>query len=121
MEQSRRTVRHLMGLQPAAQFGVQPLGAHLQRRGPALAPAADRSTQEAGWSSQIVQADRTGFYRVNRRHGFQQDLREPRSDLRTSGELGGDVLSYHQARSVLDDLELRADDAGIGAQKQPAR
>ncbi len=42
-------------------------------------------------------------------------------DLRAPRKLGRNVFSYDEAGTVLDDLELRPDVAGIGTQEQPTR
>ena len=66
---------------------------------PRLRQPDDAARQEPIRPAQVVQPNRLGIDRMDRRNRLQQHLRQPRADLRPMRQFGRQVLADHQARA----------------------
>src|SRR5271166_5292669 len=99
---------------------MQAFGSVFLRRPSALAPTRDAACQEPFGPTEVVETDGLGVHGMDRGDGFQQNLRQPRPDLRPMREIGWQMFADHQAGPVFDDLEALPDDRRIVAQMQAA-
>ena len=121
VQQRRRPVRHQVAF-PARRRcrGASASVPSSFAARPRLRQPADAAREESFRAAQVVQSDRPGVHRMDRRDRFQQHLRQARADLRPVGQFGRHVLPDHQAGPVFDDLEALAHDGGVVAQDQAA-